>query len=154
MFKIVSGFRQTIGWYLCAIEVDRGTVMDVVADSAVSANVPGYLEKATGEFKGIILQDVTTAGPSFEELLAGVPTTVVKAGNVVSLAEGEGQIVTDIVAGYGETGAITDATAHDAELSVYAGKWRVAQTGDIVKGRYIGLWDGKSGYYHIEVKPY
>ena len=154
MFKIVSGFRQTVGWYLCDTAQSMGTVMDVIANSAVSDLIPGKLEPATGQFKGILLMDVTVAGPLFEDIVAGIPTTVVKAGCTVSIAEGEGQIVTDIVAGYGETGAITDSLAHDTELSVYLGKWRVAQQGEIVKGRYIGLWDGTSGQYHIEVKPY
>jgi len=151
MFKIVTGFREAQGFFIANVAMSRGYFVDVTADSQVDGNTPGVLELATSKFIGPLLQDVTAAGISYINKVNNVPVTTVSTGNPVTVACGGGYIVTSLVAAYGAVGAITDSLAHDTELEVYNGLWREAQGTYDVKGRLVGLWDGTSGQYHIEV---
>ena len=145
MFRVLHGLAESIGNYICPVVAARGIIMDEDAADYTK------MAKATGEYKGILTQDVTSDGLSYLEQDMKIPSTEAKVDDRATLRAGHGEIVTDVVAGYGETGEINDSTAHDTELSVYAGKWRVAQGGDLTKGRFIGLYEGTSSEYHIEV---
>jgi len=151
MFKIVKGFREKTGWFLTSVAMTRGYFVDVASGTQVSASAPGTLELATSKFIGPLIQNVTATGISHIEMLNNVPNTDVVIGSPVTVASGGGYIVTSLVAAYGAVGAISDSTAHDADLEVYNGLWRVSQGTYDIKGRLVGLWDGTSGEYHIEV---
>ena len=86
----------------------------------------------------------------FEQMVMGYGNLPAQIGTAVSLRnvlpgalieiEGEPSIGAFSYAGYSQllvtsgTGAITTSTAQETQLSVMNGRWRVAQTGDVVRG--------------------
>lgn len=87
----------------------------------------------------------------FEQMVLGYGNLPAQIGTAVSLrnvtagslieVEGEPSIQAYDYSGYsqllvtgGATGAITTSTALETQLSIVNGRWRVAQTGDVVRG--------------------
>ena len=87
----------------------------------------------------------------FEQMVLGYGNLPAQIGTAVSLrnvlpgalieVEGEPSIQAYDYSGYsqlivtgGATGAITTSTALETQLSVVNGRWRVAQTGDVIRG--------------------
>jgi hypothetical protein len=86
----------------------------------------------------------------FEQMTLGYGNLPAQIGTAVSLrnvlpgslieVESEPSITAFVYSGYGQllvtsgTGGITTSTALETELSVYNGRWRVAQSGDVVRG--------------------
>ena len=86
----------------------------------------------------------------FEQMMLGYGNLPAQIGTAVSLrnvtagslieVEGEPSIGAFDYSGYSQllvtsgTGAITTSTAQETQLSLMNGRWRVAQTGDIVRG--------------------
>lgn len=87
----------------------------------------------------------------FEQMTMGYGNLPAQIGTAVSLrnvapgglieVEGEPSKTAFDYSGYSQllvtsgTGALTTSTALETELSVYNGRWRVAQSGDVVRGR-------------------
>jgi hypothetical protein len=85
----------------------------------------------------------------FEQMTLGYGNLPAQVGTAVSLRnvapgglieiEGEPSISAFVYTGYsqllvtGGTGAITTSTALETQLSVFNGRWRVAQTGDVIR---------------------
>jgi hypothetical protein len=83
----------------------------------------------------------------FEQMSTGMHNLPAQVGTAVSLVdfedadfESEPSIGSATYSGYGQllvtsgTGAITVSTALETQLSLMNGRWRVAQTGDIIRG--------------------
>ena len=125
----------------------------MVARDATTPETVGAL--ASGDFDGFATQQVTAAGPTWEDryrgvesepwpIVAGTKLSLIKpndgdefeleggenAGSTGFEARWEGQDNLVTTAG---TGAISNVTAKDTELSVFSGAIRVAQSGDRVK---------------------
>ena len=163
MFQVKYGLEHHIGIYrtdgddaAAGIYV-RGTALDISAATANLAEINKLLTAATGEYLGFLEQDTTAAGVGYLQQDQGVPTMVAQAGvERVTIRQGDGKIVTDVVAGYGTTGDMSSVT-HDTQLAIVNGVWciasAVAATTTVVSGRYIGTWTGPRGEtgYYIEV---
>lgn len=163
MFQVKYGVDHFIGIYrtdgddaAAGIYV-RGTALDISAATRNAAEVNKVLTAATGEYLGFLEQDTTAAGESYLQQDQGVPTMIAQAGvDRVTIRQGDGKIVTDVVAGYGEDGDMTNVTAN-AQLAIVNGVWAVASAvaaiTTVVSGRYIGTWTGPRGEtgYYIEV---
>ena len=148
MVKFKRGCNIRYGEYK-SIVASKGAVMNRDDTDATK------MKLATGEFLGILTVEVVanTAANKNDRYIkgqVGIYEEKALAGERVTLRGGEGEIETDQVASGSDTGAISASTPQDTELSVYNGKWRVAQSGDIVKGRLIGAGE-KSGQYLIEI---
>lgn len=137
--QVVHGNTRHVGELIASgtPPFKRGCAMD---RSSESACIPG-----NGNMTGFLAQEVTTDGPSFEDLSFN-NDLVAKYGTAVSLvsledggefevegepskaynAESEGLLVTT------GTGAITGSSPVDSELTVQNGRWRIAQSGDYV----------------------
>jgi len=163
MFQVKYGVEHFIGIYRTDINDDaagiyvRGTALDITAATANLAEINKLLSAATGEYLGFLEQDTTAAGQSYLSQDQGVPSMVARAGiDRVTIRQGDGKIVTDVVAGYGTDGDMSSAT-HDTQLAIVNGVWcvasAVAAVTTIVSGRYIGTWTGPRGEtgYYIEV---
>lgn len=140
--------------YGLAVEIDP-------TDRTVA--IPAY---GTG-MEGFLMQEVTADGPTALQLVAQLKTLPAQTGQAVSIARGEGRIEVEgpdaagvanatallITSG---TGALSASTAQHTELSLRAGKWRVAQTGDRVCGEVIkaGLTADVSGNIRIEIRVF
>ena len=163
MFQVKYGVEHFIGIYrtdgddaASGIYV-RGTALAISAATANLAEINKLLTAATGEYLGFLEQDTTATGVSYLQQDQNVPTMIARAGvDRVTIRQGDGKIVTDVVAGYGEDGDMTSAT-HDAQLAIVGGVWAIASavaaTTTVVSGRYIGTWTGPRGEtgYYIEV---
>lgn len=163
MFQVKYGIDHFIGIYrtdpddsVSGIYV-RGTALDISAATVNATEVNKVLTAATGEYLGFLEQDTTAAGESYLQQDQKIPTMVAQAGvDRVTVRQGDGKIVTDVVAGYGDDGDMTNATA-DAQLAIVNGVWAIASAvtaaTTVVSGRYIGTWTGPRGEtgYYIEV---
>ena len=163
MFQVKYGVEHHIGIYrtdgddaASGIYV-RGTALDITAATANLTEINKLLSAATGEYLGFLEQDTTAAGASYLQQDQNIPTMVARAGvDRVTIRQGDGKIVTDVVAGYGDDGDMSSVT-HDAQLAIVGGVWAVASAvaalTTIVSGRYIGTWTGPRGEtgYYIEV---
>ena len=163
MFQVKYGVEHHIGIYrtdsgdaASGIYV-RGTALGITAATANLAEINKLLSAATGEYLGFLEQDTTAAGVSYLQQDVNIPTMVAQAGvERVTIRQGDGKIITDVVAGYGEDGDMTSVT-HDAQLAIVGGVWAIASAvtaiTTMVSGRYIGTWTGPRGEtgYYIEV---
>lgn len=146
-FQIIHGEFFTIGELVpsgLAVSGDkfeRGTAMD-------RNGVANVCVLGEGDYVGFLTKKFTFDGPDFQSMTLGDPDLPAKAGQAATLAvlpaggelevEGEpskastaaslGLLVTS------GTGAISNATAIETDLSIKDGRWRVAQTGDRVCG--------------------
>jgi len=163
MFQVKYGVEHHIGIYRTDIAdaaagiYVRGTALAITAATANLTEVNKLLSAATGEYLGFLEQDTTLTGPSYLQQDQGIPTMIAQAGvDRVTVRQGDGKIVTDVVTGYGVTGDMTNV-AHDAQLAIVNGLWAVAAAvaaiTTVVSGRYIGTWTGPRGEtgYYIEV---
>ena len=144
MFRVLHGLEQRKGYYTINTVASKGTVFHKDSTDPLLGAL------ATGEYTGFLYQDVTTEGQPTLDTIAGIKTTTAKVGDKVSLVAGPGEIISDVVAEYGDAGAIASATFDDP-IAIHAGKIRVAQPGDTQKGIYKGLWKGQAGYYQFEI---
>lgn len=143
-FSIIHGKTFTIGECTgsgATLPLEKFTAMK---RTAAETALPG-----SGDMTGFLAQKVTAAGPSFEDKSFNLDL-VAKAGEKVSLisledggefeVEGEpSKGPTDTQSGLlvtSGTGAVSASTSAGTQLSVTAGRWRVAQTGDYVFGIY------------------
>ena len=163
MFQVKYGVDHFIGIYrtdgsdaALGIYV-RGTALAISAATRNSTEVNKVLTAATGEYLGFLEQDTTATGESYLQQDQQVPTMIAQAGvDRVTIRQGDGKIVTDVVAGYGEDGDMTSVTAN-AQLAIVGGVWAIASAvsaiTSVVSGRYIGTWTGPRGEtgYYIEV---
>jgi hypothetical protein len=140
-FQVFGG--ETIPWGILLTsgsDVYMGQFMDRDPDN------DGYMKLATNSAIGFLTQDVTEAGPTFEQLTRRIPTMPETMGNAVTLldvaiggileieeetgvtatTDGEHRLVTS------GTGAISASTAINTLLGIVAGKLRVAQTNDFM----------------------
>jgi len=138
-FQVFFGETIPLGTLLTSgSDVYAGQFMDVDPDN------DGYMTLATNSAAGFLTQDVTEAGPTFEQLTRRIPTMPATIGDAVTLLDvaiggileieeetgvtstttGEYRLVTS------GTGAISATTALNALLGIVGGKLRVAQTGD------------------------
>lgn len=128
--------------------LERGTAMQ---RSTTYGGTHSEIAGVDEGLQGFLHKKVTEAGPTFELMTLGYEDQPAKKGQKVTLiqandgdvieVEGEpskaynasslGHIVTS------GTGAITGATAAATELSLQGGRWRVAQTGDVINGKLI-----------------
>ena len=144
LFQILSGFDNMVSRTI-ALASPYGLAVEDDDPSAANAAIAAY---GTG-FLGFLMQEVTIAGPTALQLMAGVQQLPATAGHAVSIAYGDtGEIEVEgadatgistvaallITAG---TGAISASTAKHTELSFRGGKWRVAQTSDRVCGKMV-----------------
>lgn len=163
MFQVKYGVDHFIGIYRTDINDDaagiyvRGTALAISAATANLAEINKLLTAATGYYLGFLEQDTTLTGLSYIQQDQKLPSTDAQAGvDRVTVRQGDGKIVTDVCAGYGVTGDITNA-AHDSNLSIVNGQWvltsAVAAITTVVSGRLIGTWTGPRGEtgYYIEV---
>jgi hypothetical protein len=138
-FQIIHGKMRTVG------ELTPTGTFPLQKNLAMKRSADEFAEVASGDMLGFLGQQVTAAGPTYEQLNFRVDL-VAKAGHKVSIkvledggefeVEGEpskgptdsqnGLLITS------GTGAVTNSTAVGTQLSVYQGRWRVAQTGDFV----------------------
>ena len=149
MVQFKEGCDQLYGQYICNAAATKGTVMNYDKDN------PTIMKVASGEFLGILTVAVvanTSANKNdrFIKGETGIYEETALAGERATLRGGEGVIDTDQVATGSDDGPISDTTAQDTEVSVYLGKWRESQPGDIVKGRLLGP-GAESGQYLIEI---
>ena len=150
MLKILNGFATYTGIMTNSAVASRGVFMNVSDATKDLAEELKVLEPATGRILGVLIQDVTATGPSYLELDSGIPTNEAKLGEPVAIRKGPGTLVTDNCAGYGETGDMSTA-AKDANLSCNAGQLRVAQGGETVIGRLVGVYDAVAGQYEVVI---
>ena len=148
MVTFKRGCALLYGEYI-SIEASKGAIMNEDDSDATK------MKLATGEFLGILTVAVvenSTANKNDRYIKGqtGIFEEQALAGERATLRGGEGEIETDQVATGSDTGAISDSTAQDTELSVSAGKWREVQGGDTVKGRLLGP-GSVSGRYLIEI---
>lgn len=138
-FQIIHGKMRTVGELTPTgtFPMQKNLAMKRVADE--------YAEVASSDMLGFLGQQVTAAGPTYENLNFRVDLPG-KSGHKISIkviedgsefeVEGEpsmgpsdsqnGLLVTS------GTGAVTNSTAVGTQLSVVNGRWRIAQTGDYV----------------------
>jgi|GEM_PF-6357848 len=131
----------------------RSYIAPVVLEKGVAVQEKsGEVEKIElggNETIGFLMQNVVSEVP-FEIQNTGIPIDDVPVGQAVTVRGGQGEIVTDQVLASG-TGNLPGATVND-ELALNAGKWRVAQTGDLVHGKLREKdFGGTTGLYRIEV---
>jgi hypothetical protein len=163
MFQVKYGVDHFIGIYRTDGDDDasgiyvRGTALAISPATANLAEINKLLTAATGYYLGFLEQNTTATGLTYLQQDQKLPSTDAQAGvDRVTVRQGDGKIVTDVVAGYGETGDITNA-AHDSNLSIVNGVWAlssaVAAVTTVVSGRLIGTWTGPRGEtgYYIEV---
>ena len=163
MFQVKYGVDHFIGIYRTDIDdaaagiYVRGTALAISAATANLTEVNKLLTAATGEYLGFLEQDTTAAGESYLQQDNNIPTMIAQAGvDRVTIRQGDGKIVTDVVAGYGADGDMSSVT-HDAQLAIVGGVWAVASgvtaVTTVVSGRYVGTWTGPRGEtgYYIEV---
>lgn len=145
-FRILHGVDElNIGYMTCNTALAKGIAVEETGDGTEIVQAC-----PCGTPLGFLLQDVTSDGPSYEELelLPGSEIYEVKIGNKVTVIDGEGELVTSQVVTSG-TGNLGSASVGD-ELAIKDGKWRVAQTGDVVCGYLRGTdYNSVSGDYHI-----
>lgn len=145
-FKVLYGETFHVGIYTVTGQHGRGEAMDKVEGES-------RLEATSKHLLGFLTNDVTTDGPSLEKQMLGYTELPNKSGDYVAVEsvqdngiveiESEPTIAyntdpSDPTAPYllvtDGTGAISAATAKDTELSLQNGRWRVAQSSDVVKG--------------------
>lgn len=142
-FRVLRGMDE-VKSYIAPAAMEKGlSVQETAAD-------PKKIETGSNESIGFVLQNVLTNGVPFEVQNAGIPVDDVPTNQAVTVRGGEGEIVTDVVLTSG-AGNLLGASVND-ELALNAGKWRVAQTGDLVRGKLREKdFGGITGYYRVEV---
>ena len=152
MFQVKMGLAEWLGWYRADSTYVMGTVMDISADTAMLAETAKRITACTGHYLGFLMHNITATGRSFIQKETGVPTNDKRVEQYVSIRQGPGKIITDVVAGYGETGDMS-AGVHDDHVSAFNGKLRVFQEGDIALGRLIGTWSSVAvpTAYYIQI---
>lgn len=148
-FQIVHGEGTLVGELTPTgtfTSLEIGTPMQRQADYGdTHSEICGVSEPC----HGFLTKKVTEDGPTFEQMELGYKNVPALKGHKVSLksladgdmieVEGEpskahnassvGHLVTS------GTGAISTSTAAATDLSIQSGRWRVAQTGDVINGR-------------------
>ena len=131
------------------------------ASTAISAGTfvsvtNGAIALAAGEdaddARYIILQNVTTDGPSYQEIVNRVVQHEIKAGEVATIVPRKrGAVIsTNVITTGAETGAITAAATAGTEVSVIDGVLRVKQAEDVAVGKVRAALDSK-GYIEVEL---
>lgn len=146
-FRILYGIDEwNVGNMTCSTVLSRGTaVRETGDDSGVVEACP------SGDPLGFLDEAVTSDGPSYMELelLGGTAVHEVKSGSKVRILDGEGIMVTSIVATSGDR-IMTGASVNDL-LTIYEGLWGVAQTGDTICGELLETsYNSVSGDYRIK----
>ena len=151
-FQILYGESIDIGTFYVTGQHGAGEAMDAVSGTdgermaPTSAHLLGFLDK-----------DVTTTGASYEDRSIGDPQNnpdktgdyvtvhnVAPGGHIIVECEPDIAYNTDpsdfadpyllVTSG---TGQLTTSTAKDIELALQNGRWRAAQSADVVKGRVV-----------------
>jgi hypothetical protein len=154
-FRILYGVNTVnIGFMTCSTVCSKGTPVSETGDGT---NV--VQPTPCGNPLGFLLEDVTSDGPSYEELelLKGVDFTEVKSGSKVTINDGEGELVTSLVHTTGTRRiALASVNIGSQELTVFNGYWGKALSGDVVCGLFMETdYDGVSGDYRIRrISPY
>ncbi len=150
MFKILYGMNS----YHDASMISNDVMVKGLAVKETGDDTGIVAACASTEPDGFILVEVTTDGPSFLEYehREGIAVEEVQVGNQVSIRDGDGELVTDVVVESGNR-AMSGASFDD-DLTIADGLWGVALTGDVVCGRLRGTdYNGESGEYHIRRIP-
>ncbi len=136
--RVMRGLTEVRSYNTDAVLAKGLAVQEKAADQTI-------IEAGGNNTIGFLLQEVTANGPAFEIQNAAIPTDEVAVGQRVTVRGGEGEIVTDQATGLG-------AASLNDPLGITAGQWRVAQTGDQVRGRLLEKdFGGVTGDYRIEV---
>jgi len=144
IFEAKVGMRETRSRIIDDVLV-LGTVMMEHSSDKTKAIA------ATNDFCGILSQNVTANGPAFEIQNAGIPVNEVKVGSAVALFGGEGEIVTSVVALGAEPGAL-DAAVVGSSIGIFQGKFRKAQTGDLIFGKLREKnYNGITNLFRLEI---
>ena len=146
-FRILHGMSEwNVGNMTCNTVLSRGTaVRETSNDTSVVEACP------SGDPLGFLDEAVTSDGPSYMELelLGGTAVHEVKSGGKVRILDGEGMIVTSIVATSGNR-IMTDGSVNDL-LTIVEGVWGVAQSGDTICGELLEVdYNSVSGDYRIK----
>ncbi len=141
--RVLRGMNHFTKSLIFPAPIEKGMcVQEVAADKTTG-------EPATNAFAGIVIQNVTATGPDFASQNAGIPTDEIPVNHAATLRVGDGEIVTDMVVLAPTAGNLAGATVGN-NLGIVGGKWRVAQSGDLVFGKLLEKDFGEVGRYRIQ----
>ncbi len=165
-FQIIHGEGHHIGELTPTgtfTTLERGTAMQ---RSTTYGDTHSEVAGVAEGLQGFLAKKVTDTGPSFENMTLGYQDLPAKIGQKVTLVQANDG---DVIEVEGEpskaynassvghlvtsgTGAISGSTAAGTELSLQGGRWRVAQTGDVINGKLISQLTPVADASNIRIK--